>query len=94
MPELLPFFEKKYNEDGTESQLSSSIIIFSCWNTMAGSAIVSLPWAFQTAGITLGLIISLTNFLLSYYTCYLLIETTKKDKDYTFTLKKYFGRTG
>ena len=61
---------------------------------MAGSALVSLPWAFQTAGCVFGPIIALTSFLVSYYTCYLVIETAKKDKDYTFTLKKYFGKPG
>lgn len=95
LPELVPLFlEKKFNADGTEEKLSSTVIVFSCWNTMAGSAVVSLPWAFQTAGLGLGMIISLVSFLVSWYTCYLIIDTTKKDKDYTFTLKKYFGKPG
>lgn len=94
MPEILPFMETRYNADGTEEKLSSTVIIFSCWNTMAGSALVSLPWAFQTAGVVFGSMIALTSFLVSYYTCYLIIETTKKDSDYTFTLQKYFGRPG
>jgi hypothetical protein len=28
-------------------KMSSMVIIFSCWKTMLGSAVVSLPWAFQ-----------------------------------------------
>lgn len=74
--------------------MSSTVIIFSCWNTMAGSAIVSLPWAYQTAGLINGVLISLTSFLISYYTCTLVIDTAKKDADYLFTLKKYYGKWG
>jgi len=55
---------------------------------------VSLPWAFQTSGILLGLIISFTSFVISYYTCALIIKTTKNDTDYVFTLRKYYGKLG
>lgn len=61
---------------------------------MAGSAIVSLPWAFQSSGLLLGLIISQISFVISFYTNFLIIKTAKKDKDYVFTLKKYYGTTG
>ena len=37
---------------------SSMVIIFSCWKTMIGTAVVSLPWAFQQSGIILGFPIS------------------------------------
>jgi amino acid permease len=61
---------------------------------MVGSAMVSLPWSFQNSGIMLGLIVSFTSFVISFYTCSLIIKTTKKDSDYIFTLKKYYGNTG
>ena len=77
---------------GKDDKVSSIVIIFSCWNTMVGSAIVSLPWAFQTAGLVMGTIISFCSFVISFYTCNLIIITAKKDKDYIFTLKKYFGK--
>lgn len=44
LPMLLPFIGGQDNQE--EGTMSSTVIIFSCWNTMAGSAIVSLPWAF------------------------------------------------
>jgi amino acid permease len=91
MPLFLPFAGKGPKDT---TKISSPVIIFSCWNTMAGSAIVSLPWAFQTAGLVMGSLISLSSFLISYYTCTLIIETAKKDKDYLFTLKKYYGKPG
>ena len=30
----------------SESKTGSGVIIFACWNTMVGSAMVSLPWSF------------------------------------------------
>ena len=61
---------------------------------MVGSALVSLPWAFQASGLLLGIFVSFTSFLISYYTCSLIIETAKNDSDYIFTLKKYYGMRG
>jgi amino acid permease len=81
-------------KEGEEAKSSSIVIIFSCWNTMVGSAMVSLPWAFMQSGIALGIIISFTSFLISFYTCALIIKTAKNDEDYVFTLKKYYGKPG
>jgi amino acid permease len=96
IPSIFPTFNQiKATMTGERPGESSDLqIIFSCWNTMAGSAMVSLPWAFQTAGILLGSCITLVSFLVSYYTCSLVIITTKNDKDYVFTLRKYFGKPG
>lgn len=93
MPLVVFGFEPK-EPGAAEDKVGSMVIIFSIWNTMAGSAIVSLPWAFQTSGLLLGIIISFVSFLVSYYTCYLIVLTAKKDKDYVYTLKKYFGMKG
>ena len=41
---------------------------------MVGTAVLSLPWAFELAGIGLGLIISLVSFLISFYTCKLIVD--------------------
>ena len=87
LPALFPVID-----DGNKS--SNMSIIFSCWNTMVGSAVVTLPYSFQETGIVFGIIISFVSFLTSYYTCALIIETAKKDQDYCFTLKKYYGKIG
>ena len=68
------------------------VIIFSCWKTMIGTAVVSLPWAFQESGMLLGLIITFTSFIVSFYTCKLIIDMAGKDPDYSDTLKKYYGK--
>ena len=33
-------------------------------------------------------------FLISFYTCYLVLKAAGRDKDYTDTLQKQFGRKG
>jgi len=59
---------------------------------MIGTAVVSLPWAFEESGIALGLIISFVSFLISFYTCKLIVDTAGDDVDYSTTLKKYYGK--
>jgi amino acid permease len=60
---------------------------------MVGTAVLSLPWAFELAGIGLGLIISLVSFLISFYTCKLIVDQAGNDADYSITLKKYYGKS-
>ena len=43
-------FENK--NDGKHSSLS---IIFSIWNTMTGSSVVTLPWAYSQSGLLMGI---------------------------------------
>ena len=71
---------------------NSFVIIFSCWNTMIGTVIVALPWAYQQAGIAMGCLITFTSFFVSFYTCYLIIDCTGQDADFCVTLKKYYGK--
>lgn len=68
------------------------MIIFSCWKTMMGSAVVSMPWAIQQSGIGLGLIICFTSFLISFYTCKLIVDMTGDDPDFSDTARKYYGK--
>ncbi len=59
---------------------------------MIGTAVVSLPWAFQQSGLLLGLIIAFLSFCISWYTCKLIVDASLYDKDYSLTLKKYYGK--
>ena len=69
------------------------VIIFSVWKTMIGSAVVSLPWAFQQAGLLLGSLVSFISFVISYYTCSLIIQCAKKDSDFSDTVRRYYGKS-
>jgi len=71
---------------------SSIVIIFSCWKTMMGSAVVSMPWAIQQSGMILGMIICFTSFLISFYTCKLIVDRTGNDPDFSDTARKYYGK--
>ena len=68
------------------------IVIFSVLKTMIGTAVVSLPWAFQQSGLMLGLLITFFSFMVSFYTCKLIVDASIHDKDYSLTLKKYYGK--
>ena len=61
---------------------------------MAGTGMVTIPWAYQQSGILLGTLLTFIAFTISYYTCYLVIKTAGNDIDYTETLRKQFGKTG
>ena len=61
---------------------------------MAGTGMVTIPWAFQQSGILLGIGLTMIAASISFYTCYLVIRTAGNDLDYTDTLKKQFGKKG
>ena len=42
----------------------------------------------------LGLILSFVSFLISFYTCKLIIDMAGTDTDYSNTLRKFYGSTG
>jgi amino acid permease len=75
-----------------DGKASSLLVIFSVWSTMVGSALVYLPANIQVSGIVLGVAICIWSYLISYYTCALIIKTAKNDADYVYTLKKYYGK--
>lgn len=74
--------------------VASVTTAFSAWNAMAGMGMVSMPWAFQQAGIVLGCILTVAAFLLSYATCWIYVQTAGKDIDYTITMRKAMGPCG
>jgi hypothetical protein len=59
---------------------------------MTGTAVAILPWAYQQSGIVLGLIITFTSFIISFYTCKLIIDMSGTDSDFSLTLKKFYGK--
>ena len=61
---------------------------------MIGTAVATLPWTFQQSGLLLGLILCFTSFLISFYTCKLIIDMAGNDSDYSDTLKKFYGKFG
>ncbi|CAI2361314.1 unnamed protein product [Moneuplotes crassus] len=72
----------------------SIITIFSIMNCLIGSSLTSLPWAYSQSGLLLGIGVTIALFLISFYTCYLVILVAHEDNDYADTVYKYFGNKG
>jgi len=41
-----------------------------------------------------GCFITLTSFLVSYYTCFLIIRSSRRDSDFSDTVRRYYGAPG
>ena len=81
-------------QDGNVKKHSSISTIFSVWNTMVGSSLLTIPWAFSNSGIVLGIFISFITFIIAFYTCNLYIKLAGNDTDFADTVYKYFGKYG
>jgi len=88
---IIDFGFKKKDPDSKHGSLTT---IFSTWNAMAGTGIVSMPYAYQEAGIFIGIFLTIVAFIFAYITCWMTIITAGNDIDYTDTLKRYFGQRG
>lgn len=77
-----------------DDKQNSFVIVFSIWSFLVGTAICSLPWAFQQAGLALGVAISFTSCVISFYTSMLVVKSTGSDPEFSITLKKYYGMLG
>ncbi|XP_022319194.2 neutral amino acid transporter 9-like [Crassostrea virginica] len=58
----------------TEGKQSSLITIFSLWNTMMGTSILSMPWAIRQAGFLTGISLLVFMALLMFYTSYRILK--------------------
>lgn len=63
-------------------KISSVMTIFTIWNTMVGSSLLTLPWAFAHGGLFVSFIIALICGLSSMYTCLLIVGNAKNELDF------------
>ena len=91
IPIIVPF---QRTQDGQILKQSSLMSILTCWNTMMGAGIVTLPWAFSHSGFLLGIIICFVGFLVSLRTCILILRLTGPGDDFFDTCRKYWGMPG
>ena len=61
---------------------------------MIGSAVLSLPWAFQKAGLVAGVLITMTSSMVCFYSCHLFIKHSKNDVNFTVAFERHFGTFG
>ncbi|XP_067889265.1 neutral amino acid transporter 9 isoform X1 [Heterodontus francisci] len=79
----------------------SIVTIFSIWNTMMGTSILSLPWAVKEAGFTLGIILLILMSMLMLYCCYRVLTSRQtvahadtSNWEFPDVCKYYFGSFG
>ncbi|XP_074640915.1 neutral amino acid transporter 9-like isoform X2 [Tubulanus polymorphus] len=60
--------------DGTQSSI---VTIFSIWNTMMGTSLLSIPWAIQQAGFATGITLMCLMAAITLYTAYLVIRSPR-----------------
>ncbi|CAI4227100.1 unnamed protein product [Auanema sp. JU1783] len=68
---ILPFDELR-DRSGKQSSL---VTIFSLWNTIMGTSLLTMPWALQQAGLALGIIIYLAMCAVCLYTAYRVLQS-------------------
>lgn len=83
-----------FDKDAKTGKHGSLTNIFSCWNGMIGTGLVTIPWAFSQSGLLLGLMLTFLAFVISFTTQYFVMKAAGDDIDYTETLKKTYGKKG
>ncbi|XP_005998499.1 neutral amino acid transporter 9 [Latimeria chalumnae] len=90
----------KDQPDGSGTN-SSIITIFTIWNTMMGTSILSMPWGIKQAGFTFGILITFLMGLLTLYCCYRVVKSRQaiplidtSNWEFPDVCKYYFGPFG
>ena len=86
--------ELAFDKDEATGKHGSLTNVFSCWNGMVGTGLVTIPWAYSLSGLALGLALTVLAFTVSMTTQYFIMKTAGTDIDYTETLRKTFGKKG
>lgn len=58
---------------------------------MAGSSVLTLPWAYLQSGLVLGFTITTVGFVVSLWTCLLCISVTDPRGDFFDAVRVYMG---
>jgi solute carrier family 38 (sodium-coupled neutral amino acid transporter), member 9 len=70
---------------------SGASVVFSIWNTMIGSTLLSIPWAWDNAGLFLGFIIFIVIASISTYTVILIVRHGRGHTDFSEVCVKHLG---
>ena len=71
-------------------KISSFQIVFSIWNTMIGSSIVSIPFNVYNTGIIPTIFIGLLYGYICYLTCSVVVRLGGKENDFAVVVYNYF----
>ena len=71
-------------------KISSFQTVFSVWNSMMGSSIISLPYNVYKAGIIPTVIIGILYGYINYLTCAVVVRLGKKESEFSKVVYNYF----
>ena len=88
---ILPpaLFYPLYSGKGKPSSIAT---IFAIWNTMVGSTILTIPWAFMQSGMLMALGIFFIVAGIGYYTCTLIMRWGEGKADFSDVCVEYIGK--
>ncbi|XP_068617940.1 sodium-coupled neutral amino acid transporter 9 homolog isoform X2 [Battus philenor] len=69
--------EKENKEDAEKKKQSSLVTIFSVWNTIMGSSLLTMAWGVERAGLTTALVLVAGMAALCLYTAHLLLRVNR-----------------
>ncbi|XP_076065824.1 neutral amino acid transporter 9-like [Oratosquilla oratoria] len=72
---FLPYLPAKFQ--GVDGKQASFVTIIAIWNTMMGTSLLTMPWAFGQAGFVGGLLIMISMAALCLYTSYRVLVLQK-----------------
>ncbi|XP_071838469.1 neutral amino acid transporter 9-like isoform X1 [Apostichopus japonicus] len=84
----------------SEGKQNSLVTIFSIWNTMMGTSLLSIPWAIHQAGLAMGLFLLVAMAGITLYTCYRVVQSISKEAgsagmmEFSDVCRSYLGRWG
>ncbi|CAG9317832.1 SLC38A9 [Blepharisma stoltei] len=75
---------------------NSWVTVFSIWNTMIGSTVLTMPWGMDQAGVLAGMLMIIGIGVLSLYTCSLIMKvcTRYKSDDVVEMVSRMWGKKG
>jgi len=92
---------KEEEEDNEHRKQGDLISIFTTWNMMMGTSLLTIPWALQQSGLTTGLVIMLVLFISAIYTAVILLKgakhldvdpTTRLMPEFTLSCERFLGK--
>ncbi|KAJ8039714.1 Sodium-coupled neutral amino acid transporter 9-like [Holothuria leucospilota] len=93
----VPFIASMRDREGKQSSL---ITIFSIWNTMMGTSLLSMPWAIHQAGFAMGIFFLISMAGITLYTCYRVVQSVSKQAgqsgmvEFSDVCRLYLGKWG
>ena len=82
---------EKKKGDHDSKKVNSIHTIFSIWNTMIGSSIISIPYNVYLAGIIPTIIVGLLYGFICYFTCSIVVKLGGKEEEFANVVFNYFN---